>query len=85
MGLKHCMSTYTHFLEVRTIKINSVPLSPSLFLSLNSVSLSFQFSLTTGHFLSDKNVVDRLKRKGYTVQHIPVSQHLEGYVTHIRK
>ena len=31
-----------------------------------------------GHLLGDNSVIDRLRKKGYTVEHIPASKSIEG-------
>ena len=31
-----------------------------------------------GHLLGHNNVIDRLRKKGYSVKHIPVSESIEG-------
>lgn len=42
---------------------------------------TYFLGLGAGHYLSEKNsVIDRLRRKGYKVEHIPASQAIDGYV-----
>ena len=36
------------------------------------------FFFCVGHLLGRNNVIDRLRKKGYAVQHIPVSESIEG-------
>ena len=37
-----------------------------------------RFLFRVGHLLGHNNVIDRLRKKGYTVKHIPVSESIEG-------
>ena len=42
------------------------------------VTYACVFYFCVGHLLGRNNVIDRLRKKGYAVQHIPVSESIEG-------